>query len=164
MTSLLPGVPARSEPTTFAGIVLVAPFSSLPSLLLTYRIGGLLPILLPLRPIPPLARFLTSQMIDQWPTAERLRAYYAALKDSPKLSGAEGRGMGRLEVLHAVNDFDISYHQTETICQRMFSGQDMKCIDGSKGADVLDVKEEGRPRLRFEILEHGGECHTKRVF
>lgn len=65
--------------------------------------------------------------------------------------------MGRLEVIHAVNDLDISFHQTEMICQRMFSGQSRECIDGSTGADVLDIKEEGRPRVRFEILKHGGE-------
>ena len=152
----------QREATTFAGIVLVAPFSSLPSLLLTYRIGGIFPILLPLRPIPPLARFLTNQMTDKWPTADRLAAYYTALKNSPELhsSGSGGsRRMGKLQVVHAVNDFDISYHQTEIICQRMFGGEGGKagrCVDGSKGASVLDVRDEGRVGVRFEILEQGG--------
>lgn len=144
-------------PTTFAGIILVAPFSSLPSLMLTYRIGGYLPILLPLRPFPPLARALTGRMVDQWPTADRLAAYYTALVGNPKLlqasDCAEGRrAMGSLQIIHAVNDGDIDYHQTEMICSRML-GQDEKCI--SK-AGTLDVRKEGRPRVRFEILEYGG--------
>lgn len=100
-------------------------------------------------------------MIDQWPTAERLRAYYDALAGSEKIFGEGDRRMGRLEVLHAIDDFDISFHQTEMICQRMFSGRDVRCIDGSKGADVLEVREERRVGVRFEILERGGECLTK---
>lgn len=159
-TSLIPQKAPLRQATTFAGVVLVAPFSSLPSLLLTYRIGGFLPVLLPLRPIPPLARFLTNQMTDKWPTADRLAAYYGVLANNPKLYGVDGRRMGNLEVIHAVNDFDISYHQTEMICRRMFAnehGDAGRCIDGSKGPMVLHVREDGRVGVRFEILEHGGE-------
>jgi len=160
------------EPMTFAGVVLVAPFSSLPSLMLSYRIGGLLPILLPLRPFPSLAGMLTSQMFDKWLSAERLEAYYNSLAGSSKLHIAVGtikRRMASLQVIHSTNDMDIPYHQTEMICRRIFGegsepgvydGDDrrepVKCINGSRGAAVLDVKAEGRPRVRFEILEFGG--------
>ena len=142
-------------PTVFAGIVLVAPFSSLPSLLLVYRIGGVLPILAPLRPFPPLARLLTSQLVDKWYTADRLAAYYNAIADSRKLIGKGRRSMGSVQLIHAVNDADISYHQTEIICRQML-GEGEECIDGSEGAAVLDVEKERRPRVRFEIVEHGG--------
>lgn len=30
------------------------------------------------------------------------------------------------------------------------------CIDGSRGAGVLKVEETGLPKLRFELLPHGG--------
>ena len=147
---------AVAEPTTFAGIILVAPFSNLPSLMLTYRIGGFFPILLPFRPFPPLARMVTSRMVDKWPTADRLAAYYSTLADSKLLGGAGGRGMGSVHILHAVNDGDISYHQTEMICRRVL-GEGEECVHGRYGPRLLDVKREGRARVRFEILEYGGK-------
>lgn len=162
----------EAKPTIFAGIVLAAPFNSVPTLLSTYRIGGLLPILLPLRPFPWLSNLLTSQMVDQWLTAERLTAYHDALKGHPTLSGNHG-GLGSLQVIHALNDADIPYHQTEMICRRMLGQRDadsaMKpgeldanhCIDGTKGTGVLDVKRAGRPRLRFELVGYGGKCSER---
>lgn len=162
---------------TFAGIIIIAPFSSLPSLLLTYRIGGLLPILLPLRPFPYIAGLLTSRVSDPWLSAERLAAYYNAVTSPDLLADSgSGRGKGSLQVVHSTRDMDIPYHQTEMICRRIFGegrepgvyegggGKDegavVGCIDGSKGAAVLDVQTEGRVKVRFEILEYGGEFAT----
>lgn len=151
----------------FAGIVLAAPFNSVPTLLSTYRIGGLLPILLPLRPFPWLSSALTNQMVDKWLTAERLTAYYEALKGHPQLSGNNG-GMGSLQIIHALNDADIPYHQTEMICRRMLGQRSADsamepeeldadhCVDGAKATGVQDVKRTGRPRLRFELVGYGG--------
>ncbi|EME89081.1 uncharacterized protein MYCFIDRAFT_26712 [Pseudocercospora fijiensis CIRAD86] len=147
------------KPMMFAGIVLAAPFSSVPTLLLTYRIGGLLPLLLPLRPVPWFANLLTSQMVDKWETAERLTAYYHLSAGAPQL--------GSLQIVHALDDADIPYHQTEMICRRILDKRgsdsdldaheiDAKSCIGEGGAGVLDVKRNGRPRLRFELVKHGG--------
>ncbi|KAK3071735.1 hypothetical protein LTR53_008097 [Teratosphaeriaceae sp. CCFEE 6253] len=160
----------RREPTVFAGVILVAPFSSLPSLMLTYRIGGLLPILLPLRPLPYVAGMLTDRMVDKWMSAERLAAYYRSSKgDTDLLSGPGGRSMGSLQLIHSIRDMDIPYHQTEMICRRMLgmgaepgvydgAGKELsnECLDGSHGAHSLDVNEIGAPRVRFELIEYGG--------
>lgn len=155
---------SRQKSIMFKGVVLAAPFNSVPALLLTYRIGGLLPILLPLRPVPTLASFLTSQMVDKWLTAERLTAYYGAVQ-----THSAARKMGSLQIIHALNDADIPYHQTEMICRRILEKRDRQsalqpeeldateCIDGKKGAGVLDVQREGKPRLRFELVGYGGE-------
>ena len=75
----------KQTTTLFASVILVAPFYDLPSLLLTYRLGGLVPLLAPLRPFPWLGKALTSRMIDQWPTAKRLAAYTRATSASPHL-------------------------------------------------------------------------------
>lgn len=170
LMSLSPG----HSPVTFAGVILAAPFNSVPTLLLTYRMGGFLPLLLPLRPFPYIADRLLSQMVDKWETAERLAAYYAVLRDSPALHNG-ARAMGSLQVLHAVNDADIPYHQTAMICRRMMgkrdsnSGLDTAEIDGkpcfgdSKEASVLDVARESLPRVRFEIVKHGGEFCDERL-
>lgn len=159
-TSLLhaeTGSSSSSAGVLFSGIVLVAPFSSLPSLLLTYRIGGFLPILMPLRPIPPLARYLTNMMDDKWPTADRLAAYYEEAK--PELSMDEeghSRYYGSLHIIHAKDDADISYHQTEMICQRVVGHGSPKCPNGVEGRLGLISRKDEKVRLRFQILEHGG--------
>ena len=142
--------------------------------MLTYRIGGLLPILLPFRPFPSLAGMLTSRMVDKWLSAERLQAYYHALSGSDKLRtgiGASERSMANLQLIHSTNDMDIPYHQTVMICRRIFGeGSEpgvyedkdqtgpVRCIDGSNGSAVLDVKAEQKPRVRFDILRFGGKC------
>ena len=67
--------------------------------------------------------------------------------------------MGALQVFHARNDYDISFKQTEIICRRVVGEAEVgKCVDdGAKGGSVVDVREEGRARARFEIVEYGGK-------
>lgn len=154
------------KPTSFAGVILVAPFSSLPSLLLTYRLGGLVPLLLPLRPFPGIGSTLTSRMIDQWPSAKRLAAYYRAFAHQPELLTSSMGGddytgkhqMGKLQLIHAKSDMDISFHQTEMICAEIFGG-DSRYIAGEDGL-ALDVQREDRPRVGVQVVEHGGESPT----
>lgn len=159
-----------SAPTAFAGVILVAPFSNIPSLLTTYRISGLVPLLLPLRPFPSVVKKLTSEVLDQWPSALRLQAYYQALTANPKLLSGAGekasadgqkssREMGALQIVHAVDDMDISYRETEYICARVV-GPGKECVNGSGGATLFELKTEGTPRFRFEIVDHGGEVRS----
>jgi abhydrolase domain-containing protein 12 len=146
-----------AKPTTFAGVILVAPFSSLPSLLLTYRLGGLVPILLPLRPFPSIGAALTSRMTDKWPSSKRLAAYYRAFARNRDLLKSSAGAMGTLQIIHAKSDMDISYHQTEMICADIF-GDDAasECIADEDGL-LLDVRGMDKPRVRVQIVEHGGE-------
>jgi abhydrolase domain-containing protein 12 len=153
------------KPTAFAGVILVAPFSSLPSLLLTYRLGGLVPLLLPLRPFPVVGTALTSRMTDKWPSAKRLAAYYRAFESKPDLLKSvvghdgriEQRDMGVLQIIHAKTDMDISYHQTEMICAEIFGDDAASEYVAGEGDLLLDVKEQHRPRVRVQIVEHGGK-------
>jgi hypothetical protein len=105
-------------------------------------------------------------MIDQWPTAKRLAAYTRATSASPDLlqlrelvdySEGTDREMGTLQIIHAKSDMDISFHQTEMICAEVF-GEDRveQCIAGEDRL-LIDVKDEGRVRVRVRIVEHGGE-------
>jgi len=106
-------------------------------------------------------------MIDQWPTAKRLAAYTRATSATPHLlqhrdaadySEGTAREMGVLQIIHAKSDMDISFHQTEMICAEVF-GQERagECVAGEDGL-LLNLKEEGKPRVRVRIVEHGGEC------
>lgn len=144
-------------PTTFAGIVLVAPFSSLPSLMLTYRLSGVVPLLAPLRPFPFITKPVLSRMVDQWPTAERLGAYYNTLAADAELLNGEGdRRMGSLQILHTRSDMDISWRQTQMIVEKVL-GQDGDTVDASNGSTFLEVTESAKPAVRVEIGEYGGE-------
>ncbi|OQO13844.1 hypothetical protein B0A51_18482 [Rachicladosporium sp. CCFEE 5018] len=163
---LLNGLNEMAAPTSFAGVVLVAPFSSLPSLLLTYRLGGLIPLLLPLRPFPRLANALTSRMIDTWPSALRLARYSQALAANPSLleskeddlsgeGSAIRREMGAVQVIHALNDMDIAYEQSEMICREVLGDDRVKA--SSVGRPVtFNERPLGKPRLSVELLQHGG--------
>lgn len=153
-------------PTSFAGVVLVAPFSSIPSLLITYRMGGIVPLLLPLKPFPWLANKIASMAPDKWPSALRLEAYYKALSGNQKLltsttddssikSNKLVREMGAVQLVHAIDDRDITYHQTELICAQVV-GPDGRCIDGSEGPALFELKKKDAPRFRFEIVRFGG--------
>ncbi|KAL2353013.1 Alpha/Beta hydrolase protein [Cryomyces antarcticus] len=105
--------PAAAKTITFAGVVLVAPFTTLPSLLNTYRIGGIFPVLSPLRAYPYLQRQFSDRIVDTWDTSARLCAYVKAVGRSGTGSVSEQRSF--LQIVHAVDDADISYHQSEML-------------------------------------------------
>ena len=65
--------------------------------------------------------------------------------------------MGTLQLIHAKTDMDISYHQTEMICAEMF-GHDAASsyVAGEEGL-LLDVTAKATPRVKVQIVEHGGE-------
>ena len=105
-------------------------------------------------------------MIDQWPTAKRLAAYTRATSASPHLlqlrelvdySEGTDREMGVLQIIHAKSDMDISFHQTEMICAEVFG--ESAASEYIAGEDDLlrDVRGKDRPRVRVQIVEHGGE-------
>ncbi|SPQ24590.1 f0ecaa5f-2b09-4c8b-8d2c-b1ecef185439 [Thermothielavioides terrestris] len=60
-------------PVDFAGVVLVAGFSSLPEMLSGYAIAGWLPVLWPARWWPWLERVLMERVVDKWDSAGRWR-------------------------------------------------------------------------------------------
>lgn len=105
-------------------------------------------------------------MTDIWPSASRLAAYYNAFSANQDLLTHEvddltsdgsttTREMGALQIIHAKTDMDISFRQTEMICAEIL-GDGGKCVAGDGGL-LLDVKEAGKPRVRVQIVEHGGE-------
>lgn len=154
-SDLLPSVPGHeSEPLVFAGIVLVAPFTSLPSLLLSYRIGGLIPVLAPLRPYPGLVAWVEGYILDKWHTALRLAAYIKALEGSASIASAEklGQEKGSVQIIHARNDADIAVEQSRLLFEQALG------VEGAwDGIAEIAWKDDGSPRLALQIVEHGGK-------
>ncbi|KAI0976735.1 Alpha/Beta hydrolase protein [Xylaria arbuscula] len=88
----------------FAGVILIAGFSNVPTLLSSYSGAGFIPILSPLRPIPPLLRFFQSFVVDKWESASRLA-------EIVRLT----RTRLRLTLIHAKNDMEIPCHESDAL-------------------------------------------------
>lgn len=91
---------SRERGLDFAGVVLVASFSSLPTMLANYALGGVVPLLRPLGVVPPLLRTVLRFVVDTWPTQDRLAALVAQVRARPG-------GRLRLHLIHAADDRDI---------------------------------------------------------
>ena len=87
----------------FAGLVLVAGFLDLPTLLRTYAIGGFVPLLSPLKLYPKVQKFFASKAVDLWPTAARLANW---VRSSPRLN---------LHLVHAEDDWEIASSHSDAL-------------------------------------------------
>lgn len=148
----------------FAGLVLVAPFADLATLLETYKIGGFIPILKPLRAYTRIAKFLLGRIVDHWRTLPRLRALIT-------LTAAEKNPL-RLTLLHARNDGDIDFRQSEALFQPLQSTmlaeegvsarEERRSIHGGervkRGAFAYKKVEDARGErvVELEIVRFGG--------
>jgi pimeloyl-ACP methyl ester carboxylesterase len=145
----------------FAGIVLVAPFRDLPSLLKTYRIGGLFPILKPLQGYPKIANYLSSQIVDDWRTKDRLMALVSSKSKSFHIT-----------LLHARNDQDIDFWESEALFAPLQSAmlaeegvsteEQRRTIHGEervkRGAFAYKKIEDskGERMVELEVVRYGG--------
>lgn len=148
---------ALAEGVEFAGLVLVAAFEDVPSLMLTYAIGGVVPILSPLRPYPVLQQFFQRHIQETWYTGARLERF---IRSSRKVN---------LQLVHARNDFDIPYRHSEMLFRRAANatseeGLTTKEIDGGKmtrelgeGGWVWEWDAGRTKKIRLEVVRYGGE-------
>lgn len=129
-SKLIPGdissTKTPDKPQIFAATVLVASFTNIPELLLSYRIAGLLPVLSPLRPYPRIQKFFISYIADTWDTSSRLlAAAIAAKKERLPL---------RLSLLHSRNDPEINWRSSEELYERIEKSM-------SKGGETRSISE-----------------------
>ncbi|KAI8958048.1 alpha/beta-hydrolase [Daldinia sp. FL1419] len=106
-----------AEGIEFAGIILIAGFSDLPTLLASYSAAGLIPVLSLLRPIPPLLRFFQGFIVDKWKSADRL-ARFTSLT----------RTRLRLTFIHAKNDWAVPSLESDALFKsaaRATMGEDL---------------------------------------
>jgi len=147
-----------NEGTEFAGVVLIAAFSDLPTLLTSYAIGGWVPILSPLRRTPVIQKWFTGRLIDRWPSAQRLANF---VRISKKV---------RLFIIHAKDDYEIPWTHSETMFAAAAnattpSGMDsnllakMKArntVDMGNGAFISTWKASPEKIIREVIVAYGG--------
>jgi abhydrolase domain-containing protein 12 len=97
----------QSPPVVFAGTVLVAPFTDVATLVSTYRVAGIIPILSPLAKTPLLFNYLQRFIRDKWLSKEHIAQYVRA-------NEANGEKY-RLTIIHAEDDYDIPWQHTPAI-------------------------------------------------
>ena len=165
-----------SAPVDFAGIVLVAPFTTLPHLVLTYRIKGVLPILSPLRPYPYLQNLLSQYIVDKWDTSARLAELVRIT------AGETAKRRLRLQILHARDDAEIGWKQGEALFQAAIeaeaqrglardeharrTGYTPKMLKKGEGCvEIYRSSDDGRGpdgdgdrEIRLDVVGHGGKC------
>lgn len=88
----------------FAGVILVAGFSTLPDMLARYTAGGFIPLLSPLRPFPPILRFFQGFIVDKWRSVDRI----ATVVNSTHTRL-------RLNFIHAKNDLEIPCSESDIL-------------------------------------------------
>jgi abhydrolase domain-containing protein 12 len=87
----------------FAGIVLVAGFTSIPGLVAQYSLAGYLPLLSPFKGSRWFARMLGTYVVDQWPSATRIANFVRIGKRV------------RLFIIASKNDGDIPWTESEAL-------------------------------------------------
>ena len=97
----------QKPPVMFAGTILVAPFVDVATLISTYRIGGMIPLLSPLVRFPVLFNYLQSFVRDKWSTKDHVARYVRA-------NEANGKRY-RVTVIHAEDDYDIPWYHTPVV-------------------------------------------------
>lgn len=113
----------------FASVTLLCGFRDLKSLLLEYRIGGIFPILSPLRSFPALQQSLLSFIRESWDSRSRwIKVLSRILTDVEK---GQKRRLN-LQLVHSLDDPDIPYQNTEILFNELVSvGQSIDPNDQS---------------------------------
>lgn len=146
----------------FAGIVLVAGFSDIPTLMLSYRIGGIIPILSPMKPYPMIQSFFAKGIQETWQTSRRLANLVRVCINI------------ELTLIHSRNDFDIPWKHSDALFYSAANattkqGMTLKQMDQAKThLDLGDAgwintwtaaghDNSGTKRIRQEIVAYGGK-------
>ncbi|PNS21951.1 Monoacylglycerol lipase ABHD12 [Sphaceloma murrayae] len=148
-SALTPASSSAPSGILFAGTTLIAPFINIPRLLLTYKAGGVIPLLGPLRPFRFLHGILDWGIQDQWQTLLRLQAFYSAAQ---KLRSDDV--LGAIHVVHAFNDADINWRQSRGLWEGV-TGRTADAQLEKKQATSLEERVDGT-RFTVELVEHGG--------
>lgn len=159
-TAVVSGVAERYslQGVEFAGIVLVAGFSDLTTMLSEYHIAGLFPVLGPVRSIPFLLRLLHNFVVDKWHSADRLANIVRNTKNRLRLS-----------LIHSKNDPDIPWTEDNKLFKSAVNEsvkiatddefdawKEQRTIRKSQDAFVATWKGEPNILVRQEVFPYGG--------
>jgi hypothetical protein len=146
------------EGIDFAGVIVIAPFSDLPTLLTRYSIGGLVPLLHPIEWIKGVHRRFPSVVVDKWYSAARLANFVQLSKQV------------RLFIIHARNDYEIPCGHSDNIFAAVANAtsqgmdkelflqmKERNTIDVGDGASISTWKVSPKKIVQEIIVAYGGE-------
>jgi pimeloyl-ACP methyl ester carboxylesterase len=167
--------PALKSPEPFAGVVLMASFSNLPSLIQSYSLKGLTPPMLsPLIGYPRFQKWVVGHIVDNWDTAERVARLTGVgpTAHNDSLAGRADQGLD-LSIIHAIDDVEIPWYEGRRVW-RAATGENLASAPGSL---IIDRKEDSGPgevqlweyqphkgskavrKVRWERVGYGGMVH-----
>lgn len=146
----------------FAGVILVAGFTNMPSLLQDYSIAGLFSPLSPLKRFPSLQKYLIKSVVDRFQSAERLATI---VRLSTKL---------RLFIIHSKDDHEIPWTHSDGLFAAAANattdgGMDValfnkmkarSTVDMGNGAFISTWKANENKIIREQIVAYGRESST----
>lgn len=166
-TAVVSGVAERFalQGVEFAGLVLVAGFSDLATMLTEYRIGGVIPVLAPFRAWPYLLRKIRGVVVDKWHSANRLATVVRHCKARLRIS-----------LVHAKNDGDIPWTEDNKLF-RAAVAETLGVVDDEefeawkqqrtvwKGDDAFMATWHAEPNIivRQELFPYGGRMAEPEV-
>jgi abhydrolase domain-containing protein 12 len=135
----------RDDGGDFAGVVLVSGFSELATLIRTYTIGGVVPLLSPLRPFPQLQGWIERGLVDTWRTRERLERYVQVCARC------------HVRILHAKDDWNIGWKHAVALWKGATGESGLDTERWGYGEDVVWRDDERKRSVSVRILPYGGE-------
>ena len=164
--------PVLKNADPFAGVILLASFSTVPSLIESYSFKGITPPLLsPLIGYPRVQKWVMGSIVDHWDTASRVARLTGV---GPSSGDDEMAGYGEkeldLSIVHAIDDFEIPWYEGRRVWQAAVG----EGIDNKTGEVVYELKEADGPgevrvwenksgkkdgavkRVRWERVGYGG--------
>ena len=168
--------PAIKDPEPFAGVVLLAAFSSMDSLIESYSFKGMTPpILRPLMGYPRIQSWVLSHIVDHWDTAARVARLTGVgpTAEEDSKSGYAGKGLD-LFIIHARDDVEIPFYEGRHVWAAAIGEKQ----ENAPGSLVYDYKEANGPsevtiwenevqnnsgivkRVRWERVGYGGSYRT----
>lgn len=160
-TAVASGVAEKysAQGVEFAGIVLVAGFSDLATMISGYKVFGLIPLMGPFSYWPAFVRALERYVVDKWHSADRLASIVR--NTTTRL---------RLSILHARDDKDIPWTEDNKLFKAAASEiagglddaefdaqKEQRTIHKGKDSFVTTWIAEPNMVIRQELIPHGGK-------
>ncbi|CAI7660881.1 unnamed protein product [Penicillium palitans] len=142
-SNLAAAQPAIKNAEPFAGVVLLASFSSLANLIESYSFKGLTPPMLsPIMGYPRSQNWLLSHIVDHWDTAGRLARLTGVNTTSVKAVNMEYTDKSLdLTIVHAFDDAEIPWYEG----RRVWEAATGRHIKGAPGSMTYHKAEDGNP-------------------
>ncbi|KAK9847578.1 hypothetical protein MYU51_018559 [Penicillium brevicompactum] len=157
--------PAIKNAAPFAGVILLAPFSSLSNVIQSYSLKGLTPPMLsPLMGYPRFQKWLLSHIVDHWDTAGRVARLTGVAEIGSMANVAKYADQDfDLTIVHAFDDVEIPWYEGRTVWKAA-TGEDNPLSPGNL---VHQQAEDGNPiQLKIwknEIRQEDGTAVVKTV-